>query len=323
MQSFNGMRVCVTGGAGFLGSHLVDHLLELGATVYVLDNFSRGKNTNSKAIYIKGDAGDQQVCEWAFRGGLDGGLGEPVDAVFNLAATVAGVEHNMTHGYDMFLDNVRLQVAPVAAAEKVGVKTFLQVSSACVYDPKYNHPALESMGLIGEPHHANYGYGWAKRMGEKMAIASNIPHVVIARPSNLYGPRDYFDDKAHVIPSLIRQYHEGKARMIGDGSAVREFMYVTDAARALAHLARIAPVNPSRTHNIGTHGGTKVSIYELHEKLQGFLGSYGNTSAPPPENPELERWSDCKRLMGTGFKWEVNLYDGLKKTVEWYLEQQR
>lgn len=323
MTFYDGKRVCISGGAGFLGSHLVDLLVERGAEVYVLDNFSRGKNTNDKAVYVKGDAGNEADCEWAFRGG-ERGIGRPVDIVFNLAATVAGVEHNMAHGYDMFLDNVRLQVMPVKVAEKLGIPMFLQVSSACVYDPEFNHPAVEEE--IGpNPHHANFGYGWAKRIGEKMAIQSDVETVVIVRPSNLYGPRDYFDDKAHVIPSLIRQYHEGRARFIGNGSPVREFLYVTDAAEGITHAVAKAIPGSRPIYNLGTHGGTKVSIYELHLKLQGMLGNYKpQLSVPQPDSdPELERWADCRLLMATGFQWKIYLDDGLKRTVEWYLEQQR
>jgi nucleoside-diphosphate-sugar epimerase len=322
MDFYKGLRVCVTGGAGFLGSHLVDLLVAAGAEVFVLDNFSRGKNTNDKAVYIKGDAGNEADCEWAFRGG-ETGVGRPVDVVFNLAATVGGVEHNMAHGYDMFLDNVRLQVMPVKVAEKLGIPGFLQVSSACIYSPLHNHPAREGYGSAGEPHHANYGYGWAKRMGEKMAQQSSIEKVVIVRPSNLYGPRDYFDDKAHVIPSLIRQYHEGKARLIGDGSARREFLYVTDAARAVAHL--VPHPSPLReVYNLGTSGYSSSSILGLHKMINSIMypdGLIEQFQVSDHHNPENERWSDCTLLEATGWNYQVTLEEGIKRTVEWYLEQ--
>lgn len=331
MYNFDGSRVCVTGGAGFFGSHLVEELARLGAEVYVLDDLSRGENFVDGVYYIKGDAGDVSTCLWAFRGGLDGGVGKPMDVVFNLAAVVAGVAHNMAYGHEMLVRNVPLQVNPIAAAEQLGVPIFVQVSSACIYDPKYNHPAKESMGEIGEPHSANYGYGWSKRLGEKMLLQSHIENRIVVRPSNLYGPRDYFGEKAHVIPSLIRQYVDGSARLIGDGRAVREFFYVRDAAKALIHLASFCSSIPGNYHvyNIGTNGDTKISISQLHERIARLVGTkiprlVGTEMefAPDHKNPELERWSDCTLLQLSGFKWETNLDDGLKETVEWYLEQQ-
>lgn len=317
MSNYNwdGKRVAVTGGAGFVGSHLVDDLVRRGATVRVLDDFSRGTNKNPDAEYIVADANDEDVCEEVF---------SDCEVVFNLAASVAGVEYNSEHGQAMFESNVGLQSAPVSGAIRAYVTngivdTFVQISSACVYDPARNHPALDTIPLLGNPHKSNRGYATAKRIGEGCArVASDyINKVVVIRPSNIYGSRDYYDDRAHVIPSLIKQYlNTGTARIVGDGSAIREFLYVKDAASAMIHLAEVARSGCSM-YNIGTNGETKTSILDLHRLIRKEIGITDELPEPSQriEDAELARWSDCTKLFDTGWRYEYDLSRGIYETV--------
>jgi nucleoside-diphosphate-sugar epimerase len=217
-------RVVITGGCGLVGARLTQFLLDAGARVYVLDNLSRGKQKIDGAEYWDSDVGSVQECEWYFK------QVKP-DAIFNLAAHVAGVTYNARHQIEMFERNLPLQSAPVYAAAKTGVARFLQVSSVCVYAENKQNPCHEE-DTGGEPNAANSGYAWAKQMGERITLWSTLPHCVIVRPANIYGINDYFDERAHVIPALIRKCVEDDAiRVNGTGKAVREFLYSDDAAR--------------------------------------------------------------------------------------------
>jgi GDP-L-fucose synthase len=178
-------------------------LVERGAEVIVMDNFSRGQNADMHGAWYRyddWDASDIDACRSVFHDAY---------AVFNLAAACGGVYFNMSHQLEQLVDNIKLQTAPIQAAVECGVKRFLQVSSVCVYPNELNDPAVEKNGLAGEPEASNAGYSWAKRIGEiaaHLAFKDTDTHYVIVRPTNMYGERDYCDEKAHVIPALIKKF---------------------------------------------------------------------------------------------------------------------
>jgi nucleoside-diphosphate-sugar epimerase len=310
---WQGKRVVVTGGAGFLGSHLCEKLLRLGAEVIALDDESRGHNRIDGVTFVMGDAGDYDICCSVFNG---------CDAVFNLAAHVAGLLYNRSHHSEMFERNVRLQLTPVRAARAFDVPRFLQVSSVCVYAPEYVAGAVEVDGAIGEPVEGNAGYSWAKRIGERAVLWAGLPHCVIVRPSNMYGPRDYFDERAHVIPALIKKcLHENEIKVHGTGNEVREFLYVEDAANGM--IAALEHGKPNEVYNLGTHGETRTSIADLvgllqkltvaHEKRVTFTGGDGG---------DPRRNSICEKIFDdTGWRYTTGLQDGLLKTVNWYVQE--
>lgn len=303
-------RVVVTGGAGMVGSALVEQLVALGADVQVQDDFSRGTTYIPGATYTRSDAGNDHACRHLFKDAF---------AVFNLAAYVAGVEYNQHNHALMFERNVRLQTAPVLAAKAVGVPHVLQTSSVCVYSPEYNHPAKEEAGFASEPHTANNGYAWAKRMGEKAVEWTGLPHAVIVRPSNVYGPRDYFDDRAHVIPALIRKaLTEPVIRVNGSGYERREFIYTEDVARGMLHALEHG--NHGSVYNLGTNGQTCVSIRQLVTLIQEATGTQGKdvvfTSDFNAGDPA--RWSDCTNMILLDWRYAVELPEGLARAVEWY-----
>lgn len=323
-----GKRVCVTGGAGFVGSQLVDLLVEEGCEVFVVDDLSRGNNVNPKAQLIQVCVDDLSSCVFAFRGEVRDGkdVDVPIDIVFNLAATVAGVHYNQSHNVFMFNDNVLLQTVPVAAAEYTGVQTFVQVSSVCIYSPDHNHPALEKNGHVGEPHPANGGYAWSKRVGEKVALLSKIPNVVVVRPSNIYGPRDYFDGKAHVIPNLINKClsDEPTIEMSSPPTIQREFVYSRDMAAGMLAAAKYG--RDRQAYNLGANGGVHcVTLEKLLALVQKACGTnkpvnWANQTFDPGDPA---RWSDASKA-NEELEWTVttSLEDGLKETVEWKLRQQ-
>jgi len=320
MSFYSGKRVLVTGGAGFLGSHLVDALIERGASVNVIDDLSRGQNEYRERHsytpkYIHGDAGkDIDVFDAM---GFDG-----VEIVFNLAASVAGVLYNQSHNLEMFERNIRLQTAPVVAAKAVGVPHFLQVSSVCVYAPEYAEGASEENGQRGEPVAANNGYAWAKRMGERAALWADLPHAVVVRPSNMYGPRDYFDDRAHVIPALIRKCLEQDViRVHGTGNEVREFLYVEDCAQGM--LAALEHGGNVGIYNLGTHGETAINISDLVALIQKATGTeHKPVEFTGGDSGDKARWSDCSLASALlGWQYKIGLEEGLRRTVEWYMRE--
>lgn len=322
MSIFKDKKVVVTGGAGFVGSHLVALLLAQGAEVLVVDDMRRGRHHVAGSVIVRVDGGNPVALERPMQGAF---------AVFNLAACVAGVIYNQKNHLEMFEQNMRVQTAPVLAAEKAGVERFLQVSSVCVYSPEYNHPAKEEHGQLGEPVAANNGYSWAKRMGERAALWSNIPHVVIVRPSNLYGPRDYFDERAHVIPALIKKcLHDDVIRVNGSGQEQREFLYVEDAARGMLaalgadqseNIRRMGTTQLGLTYNLGTHGASCVSIAILVKMIQRATQTEHKVvsfaSDHDPGDPS--RWSESSRIAcDTGWRYTTTLEDGIRQTVDWY-----
>jgi GDP-L-fucose synthase len=309
-------KVAVTGGAGFVGKHLVELLVGAGAAVLVLDDMSRGSNIVKGAKYMRADAGSETACLKAF---------EDTDIVFNLAAWVAGVIYNQRHHAEMFEKNMRLLTTPVLAAEARGVRTFVQVSSVCVYSPAHNSPAIEEFGHMGVPVQANIGYSWAKRMGEHMLSWSTIPHRAIVRPSNIYGPHDYFDERAHVIPALIKKAtNDEVVKLHGSGEEIREFLYVEDAANGMLHAGLNAPEGVN-SYNLGTGGKTSVAMRDLALLICHLCGYPDKSVVTEPhlDGGDSERYSHIGRAQAElGWDWTVDLTDGLRRTIEWYRNEQ-
>ena len=313
MSFYAGQRVVVTGGAGMVGSALVTLLRDQGANVLVLDDLSRGSTKIDHVYYMRGDAGDLNTCKAVFR--LDG----PVFAVFNLAAYVAGVQFNQSNQALMFERNVRLQTVPIQAAALAGVPHVLQTSSVCVYSPEHNHPAREADGHAGEPHQANNGYAWAKRMGERSVQWAELDHAVIVRPSNIYGPRDYFDDRAHVIPALIKKaITDDVIRVNGSGYEQREFIYVDDVAKGILHALEHGAHHAA--YNVGTNGETCISIRELVGLIQIATDTEDKevVFTQDFDSGDPARRSDCTAIKDLGWYPEIPLLRGLQDVVEWY-----
>ena len=319
-EFYSGKSVVVTGGSGMIGSQLVEELVLAGAEVYVADDFSRGHIRVPGAIYIEpSDTSDYEYCAWLFAGGTKA---KPMFAVFNLAAKVAGVVHNQKNHLGMFTSNVMLQTAPIMAAEHAGVEHFLQVSSACVYAEEYQSPCREPYGLVGEPHLANYGYAWSKRMGEKMAYASNLRHVVVVRPSNVYGPHDYFDSLAHLIPKLILKCLDDSSTitMFSPPDTIREFVYSRDVAKGM--MAALEYGQHKTAYNIGCNGDNQITITDLLSLIQRVMGTdktviWGSDTSL--SSGDRARWSDCS-LASQELNWQytTTLEDGLAAVVDWY-----
>jgi GDP-L-fucose synthase len=305
-------KVLITGGAGMVGTYLAKYLHGI-ADVVVLDNFSRGKNKIDGVEYITGDAGDLEICYQAMNG---------CDIVFNLAAEVAGVGFNQKHHCMMFNNNMRLLSVPLQAAVDCGVSKFFQTSSVCIYAPLYLSPSIERNGWSMEPTSANIGYSLAKRMGERLALWYQEEFgldIFIGRPSNIYGRNDYFDERAHVIPALIKKCLDGHAYVTvkGNGKTFREFIYAGDVAEAMVHIVKNG--QSGETYNIGTDGQTRVNTRELLSMIEFIIGvKKERRFIDDGHTGDDDRWSDCSKLKATGWSYRTSLIDGLKMVINWY-----
>ncbi len=311
-------KVLVTGGTGFIGSHVVEHLVEKGASVSVIDNMQNGKIKNieylkDKIKFIKGDCTNLDDALKACR---------DQEVVMNLAARVGGIEYNRTHQATMLRDNLLIGTVMIEAARKAEVERFLVVSSACVYPRDCSVPTPESEGFLDEPEPTNGGYGWAKRMAEKLGMyyAQEFGMKVgIVRPYNCYGPRDHFDPKnSHVIPALIKRVFDGEnpVKVWGSGNQTRAFLFVEDFAEGLIQAIEKYPV-PDPI-NLGTD--EEVLIRDLIKKIikiSGFDTKVVFDTSKLDGSPR--RNSDNKKMAKkVKFYPKTNLEEGLKKTIEWY-----
>jgi nucleoside-diphosphate-sugar epimerase len=231
------MTHIVTGGAGMIGSHLVDALAERGEKVRVVDNFMRGSMENLRGSMRSGMAEISHL-------NLEN-TGIPMlsdDVVWHLAAKVTGIEYNRHNQYDMLQSNLAINYNVIRSVRKGKPKLFVYVSTACVYPHDAPVPTPESAGDIGDPEPTNHGYGVAKWLGEQMVkhltIEHNVPCVIV-RFFNSFGERDYYDEAtSHVAPALIRRVMEGEnpVTVWGSGNQTRALVDVKDIVTALLRL---------------------------------------------------------------------------------------
>lgn len=320
MSFWSGKSVLVTGGAGFIGSHLVERLLGDGARVRVV-----GRNPErlraaigeklARVDFLKGDLLMRSCVEAACDG---------IEAVFHLAAQVAGIGYNSCHKGTIYTNNLSSGLNVIDAAARGGVERLLLVSSACVYPHACPIPTPETEGFRGDPEPANLGYGWAKRALEVQArcYAQEFPmKIAIARPYNAYGPRDDFAwETSHVIPALIRKAVEHLDPIVvwGDGTQTRSFLYVDDFVEGLMlTLERHAVCDPV---NIGTEEETTVG--DLVRMIIELSGSDSKTlfdTDKPRGQPRLVG-DFAKAREKLGFAATVSLREGLARTIQWYKE---
>lgn len=320
MGFWDSKKVVVTGGAGFIGSHLVERLLEAGKDVCVtaVDDFSRGDREHLAKVsdrikIVSADVSNPADCRKICEG---------QDIILNLAAKVGGVGYNAEHPATMFRENMRLSTYMLQAAQAAGVERYTVISSACVYRRHCTIPTPETEGFEGWPEDTNEGYGWAKRMAEFEAQAVHKEFglkVAIVRPYNCYGPRDHFDPKdSHVIAALIRRIFDGEnpIRVWGDGSQTRAFLYVEDFVRGVMEVTeRYAECDPI---NLGSN--EEVAIKDLIQMILEAAGSKAPVEfdTSKPSGQPRRNCDTRKALEKAGFSAKVKLKEGLRQTIEWY-----
>ena len=302
-------RVLVTGGAGFLGSHVVEKLKSRPWVGEVFVPRSRDYDLRREA------AVDRLYADVR------------PHVVIHLAATVGGIGANRAHPGAFFYDNLLMGVHTLHHAYRHGVEKFVGIGTVCAY-PKFTPVPFQEDDLWnGYPEETNAPYGLAKKMLLVQGQAYRQQYgfnAIYLLPVNLYGPGDNFDlETGHVIPALIRRFIEAQERpdassvvLWGDGSPTREFLYVEDAAEAIV-LATERYDKPEPM-NIGS--GQEIAIKELAQliaKLTGYQGEIlWDTSKP---NGQPRRCLDTSRAeRELGWRATTSLEDGLRRTVEWY-----
>jgi GDP-L-fucose synthase len=302
----NGRRVCVTGGAGFLGSFVVEKLNARGAEVFIptIEKYDLTQMNSIKQL-------------------LDD---SHPDVIIHLAAQVGGIGANREHPAEFFYNNLMMGVQLIHEAWQRKIEKVVALGTICAY-PKFTPVPFKEENLWeGYPEETNAPYGLAKKMLLVQSQAYRQQYgfnSIFLMPVNLYGPRDNFNpESSHVIPALIRKCLEAKAAgrdsidVWGDGSPTREFLYVEDAAEGICLATE--KYNGSDPVNLGS--SMEISIKDLIEliaKLTNYEGKIVWDKSKP--NGQPRRRLDVSRAEKEfGFKAQVSFEEGLRRTIDWY-----
>jgi GDP-L-fucose synthase len=311
MSFWSDKRVVVTGGAGFLGRFVVQKLRE----------------QNSRHVFVPRSA-EYDLCEK-----------EDVDRLFDaarpqviihLAAVVGGIGANRMHPGRFFYDNAMMGLQMIEGARRHGLEKFVCLGTVCSY-PKFTPvPFQEENIWNGYPEETNAPYGLAKKMLLVQLEAYRQEYGfrgIYLIPVNLYGPRDNFDlETSHVIPALIRKCVEAKRAgapqlvVWGTGQATREFLYVEDAAEAIVLAGE--KYDGAGPMNLGS--GREVSIRDLVEMIQAMTGYAGEViwDQTKPDGQPRRSLDTSKASDFLGWRARVPLREGLRRTIEWYVQKE-
>jgi GDP-L-fucose synthase len=308
---WTGRRVCVTGGAGFLGSFVQETLRDRGADNVFIPHIEDYDLTDITSIrQMLGDSNP--------------------DIIIHLAALAGGIGANRARPAEFFYQNLMMGVPLMHEAWVRGVEKFVAIGTICAY-PKFSPIPFREVDLWdGYPEETNAPYGLAKKMLLVQAQAYREQYgfnAIYLLPVNLYGPRDNFNlETSHVIPALIRKMIEAQQRgtgevvLWGDGSPTREFFYAGDAALGIAMAAE--RYNGSEPVNLGS--GMEISIKDLAEliaRLTDFDGKIVWDTTKP--NGQPRRALDVTRAKEFfGFEARMHFEDGLRRTIEWFKANQ-
>ena len=264
-------------------------------------------------------------------------INEKPDVVILAAATVGGIFANNTYPADFIYKNLMIEANVINASYENDVRQLLFLGSTCIYPKLADQPMREDSLLTGPLEPTNEPYALAKIAGIKLCESFNRQYGTDYRsvmPTNLYGINDNFHaENSHVIPSLMRRFHDAKINNLsevivwGTGSAMRDFLYVDDMANACIFILELDKstydlnTKPMTSHiNIGT--GNDISIKEMAETMRiviGFDGKISFDSSKP--DGALKKLTDVSCLMNMGWKYTVDIKDGLEKTYKWYMNK--
>mgnify|MGYP003134182660 FL=1 len=295
-------RVYVAGNTGLVGSAIVRMLHWKGYTNIL--------SSPSKSWDLR----NQMDVERFFR------VNEP-EYVYLAAAKVGGIGANAYYPGHFIYDNLMIQTNVIHAARKFGVKKLLFLGSSCIYPKFAEQPITEDQLLSGHLEPSNDSYAIAKIAGIKMCQAYRKQYgfdAISLMPTNLYGPNDNYDlDSSHVLPAMIRKFHEAKDKVTlwGDGSAMREFLYVDDLAEAAFKC--MLRYDSEDIINVGT--GKDITIKDLAETIADVVGFKGeivwDTSKP---NGTPRKVLNVDKIKSLGWKPKFSLREGIQKTYDLY-----
>jgi GDP-L-fucose synthase len=299
------MRTLVTGGGGFLGSHLVDRLRQQGEDPYVARRADYDLTRSDDASRLFADARPELV--------------------FHLAAEVGGIGANRANPGRYWYANLMMGAHVLELARDHATAKIVLAGTVCAYPKHTPVPFHEDELWNGYPEETNAPYGVAKKsilVGAQSYREQYGTNAIFLLPANLYGPRDNFHPtNAHVIADLVRKMHESPEEIVlwGDGSPTREFLYVEDAAEAFVLAAE--RYDGEEPVNVGA--GKEISIRELADlvaELSGFTGEIRWDESMP--NGQPRRSLDATRAKELfGFEARTSLREGLERTIAWYRAQ--
>ena len=263
---------------------------------------------------------------------------EKIDQVYLAAAKVGGIHANNTYPADFIYENLMMQCNIINAAHESNVQQLLFLGSSCIYPKLAEQPMQESALLTGTLEETNEPYAVAKIAGIKLCESYNRQYGRDYRsvmPTNLYGPNDNFHpENSHVIPALLRRFHEAKLRgdkevvAWGSGKPMREFLHVDDMAKASIHVMNLDKAlydnhtEAMLSHiNVGT--GVDCTIKELVETVAKVIGYQGNISwdtSKPDGAPR--KLMDVSRLQALGWRYTLDLEEGLRNAYDWFINNQ-
>jgi GDP-L-fucose synthase len=307
-------RVYVAGHSGLVGSALVRRLTDQG--------FSNILTARRDQVDLRDQS---EVSHW-FKANRP-------DYVFLVAGTVGGIYANSTRPAEFIYDNMMIHGTVVHSAYEVGVKKLLYLGSSCIYPRDAAQPINEDELLTGPLEATNEWYAIAKIAGIKLCQAYRKQYgcdFISAMPTNLFGPGDNFDlTSSHVIPALIRKFHDAKLRAAdgtpnnvevwGTGAPYREFLHVDDLASACLYL--LEHYSDHSHINVGT--GVDLSIRQLAETIREVVNPDAQLvwdASKPDGTPR--KLLDVSKLRGLGWSPSIELGDGLRSTYEWFLAQE-
>ncbi|HCU79668.1 MAG TPA: GDP-fucose synthetase [Chloroflexi bacterium] len=303
-------RVCVTGGAGFLGSTITSKLRGLGCGELIVPrsrDFDLRINESIKKLYFE----------------------TRPQIVVHLAAVVGGIGANSARPAEFLYDNLMMGTQLLHEAWAYGVEKFVAIGTVCAYPKFTSLPFSEDNLWDGYPEETNAPYGLAKKMLLVQSQAYRKQYEfnsIFLLPVNLYGPGDSIDsENSHVIPSLIMKFLDAKLSgqqevvVWGDGSPTREFLYVDDAADGI--LLAAEKYNSSHPVNLGS--GQEISILDLATTIASLVGYTGKLvwDRTKPNGQPRRRLDISRAQSNFGFKARMDFEDGLKRTVDWYVQR--
>lgn len=303
------MKIFIAGGAGFIGSHITKQLLDAGHSVAVYDNLSSGKKelVDSRADFIQGELSDEELLEKSLQG---------MDAVIDMAAKIE-VSESVKDPIGFSKNNIIGSLHLFEAMVKANVKRIVFSSTATVYGTPKSVPILEDAQL-----NAANPYAATKIAMEAFLQSYHHLHgfdVVVLRYFNPYGSNELHEPETHAIPNFIKAALVGKAiPLYWKGEQVRDFIYVEDLARAHTQVLNL---NGYHVFNIGTQTGTKViDVAKTIEKILDRKLEIQDLGERPGDVPENYASHELF-TQTTGWKPQVSLEEGLRKTIMWYTKK--